>query len=61
DGLDAVFVGRMFQKNPGFVWSLAEDLGVEVKMANQIGWGFGGRGSGPGAFIRTKKNVASLP
>lgn len=43
-GLDAVFVGRGFQKNPGLVWSYAEDLGVEIMMAHQIRWGFGGRG-----------------
>ncbi|KAG2081671.1 hypothetical protein BD769DRAFT_1633570 [Suillus cothurnatus] len=30
---DVVLVGRQFQKNPGAVW-----------LANQIGWGFGGRG-----------------
>jgi len=41
---DAVFVGRQFQKNPGTVWAFAEDLGVEIHVANQIGWGFGGRG-----------------
>lgn len=61
DGLDAIFVGRMFQKNPGFVWKLADDLGVEIKMANQIGWGFGGRASGPGAFIKPAKKVGSVP
>lgn len=44
DGLDAVFVGRYFQKNPGLVWSFAEDLNTEINMANQIRWGFGGRG-----------------
>lgn len=46
NGLDAVFVGRYFQKNPGLVWSFAEDLGVEIQAANQIGWGFGGRAGG---------------
>lgn len=44
DNLDVAFIGRMFQKNPGFVWSCAEDLGVEGRWANQIRWGFGGRG-----------------
>ncbi|KAF2279096.1 FMN-linked oxidoreductase [Westerdykella ornata] len=47
-GLDMVFVGRMFQKNPGLVWSFAEDLGVEARWANQIRWGFGGRGGKSG-------------
>ncbi|KAI9738771.1 MAG: hypothetical protein M1834_008278 [Cirrosporium novae-zelandiae] len=44
-GVDAVLVGRWFQKNPGTVWQFAEDLGVEIHVANQIRWGFGGRGS----------------
>ncbi|ORY70940.1 uncharacterized protein BCR38DRAFT_415531 [Pseudomassariella vexata] len=43
-GLDVVMSGRSFQKNPGLVYAFADDLGTEVKMANQIGWGFGGRG-----------------
>ncbi|KAG6808196.1 hypothetical protein H0H92_005077, partial [Tricholoma furcatifolium] len=41
---DAVLVGRNFIKNPGTVWAFAEDLGVEIQLANQIGWGFKGRG-----------------
>jgi 2,4-dienoyl-CoA reductase-like NADH-dependent reductase (Old Yellow Enzyme family) len=41
--LDAVLVGRYFQKNPGLVWSFAEDLGVEITTAHQISWGFGGK------------------
>ncbi|KAK0658063.1 FMN-linked oxidoreductase [Cercophora newfieldiana] len=44
--LDAVMAGRMFQKNPGLVWSWAEELGVKIYVANQIGWGFDGRGDG---------------
>ncbi|KAK8062378.1 hypothetical protein PG997_014475 [Apiospora hydei] len=43
-GLDVVMAGRWFQKNPGLVYTLADELETEVKMANQIGWGFGGRG-----------------
>ncbi|KAK0451355.1 FMN-linked oxidoreductase [Desarmillaria tabescens] len=38
---DVVFVGRLFTKNPGLVWSFADDLGVTIKVANQI-WGLGG-------------------
>lgn len=41
---DVIFVGRQFQKNPGTVWAFAEDLGVHISVANQIGWGFFGRG-----------------
>ncbi|KAF2713880.1 FMN-linked oxidoreductase [Pleomassaria siparia CBS 279.74] len=44
DNLDLAIVGRMFQKNPGLVWAWADDLGVEGRWANQIRWGFGGRG-----------------
>ncbi|KAI0718433.1 FMN-linked oxidoreductase [Cerioporus squamosus] len=40
---DVVFVGRLFQKNPGVVWSFADDLGVELHHSSQIGWGFQGR------------------
>lgn len=53
DGLDLVFVGRPFQKNPGLVWAFAEELGVEISMANQIRWGFGGRAGS--AFLRRRQ------
>ncbi|KAM0329497.1 hypothetical protein ACHAQA_004806 [Verticillium albo-atrum] len=43
-GLDVIMCGRWFQKNPGLVYQYADELGVKVKMANQIGWGFTGRG-----------------
>lgn len=46
EGLDVAIVGRMFQKNPGLVWSFADELGVEIKVANQIQWGFGFRPAG---------------
>ena len=42
-GLDAVFVGRFFVKEPGLVWRFAEDLGVEMNSFNQIRWAFHGR------------------
>lgn len=45
-GLDFVLVGRGFQKNPGLVWTWAEELDVEIAMANQIRWGFSSRGGG---------------
>ncbi|RDB27991.1 NADPH dehydrogenase afvA [Hypsizygus marmoreus] len=41
---DVILVGRSFQKNPGLVWSFADDLGVRIRHANQIRWGFEGRG-----------------
>lgn len=37
-GLDLAIVGRMFQKNPGLVWTFAEELGVQINVANQIRW-----------------------
>ncbi|KAK6537342.1 hypothetical protein TWF694_011534 [Orbilia ellipsospora] len=51
---DVVFVGRPFQKNPGLVWQWAEELGVEVRSANQIGWGFGQQ---PGRGVKVHSNL----
>lgn len=42
---DVVFVGRQFQRDPASVWTFADQLGVHVKLANQIEWGVAGRGS----------------
>ncbi|KAF6764259.1 NADH:flavin oxidoreductase/NADH oxidase [Ephemerocybe angulata] len=42
---DVIFVGRMFQKNPGQVWAMADDLDVDILAARQMHWGFKGRGS----------------
>ncbi|OJD40714.1 fmn-linked oxidoreductase [Diplodia corticola] len=44
DGLDIAAAGRLFQKNPGLVWAWADDLDVQIENAQQIGWGFMGRG-----------------
>ncbi|KAJ9293906.1 hypothetical protein DTO271G3_7282 [Paecilomyces variotii] len=52
DGLDFIFVGRGFQKNPGLVWTFAEDLDAEISMANQIRWGFTSR-AGP-VFLKKR-------
>jgi 2,4-dienoyl-CoA reductase-like NADH-dependent reductase (Old Yellow Enzyme family) len=41
---DAIFVGRQFQREPGTVLKFAEDLGVSIALASQIGWAFSGRG-----------------
>ncbi|KAH9940202.1 FMN-linked oxidoreductase [Epithele typhae] len=40
---DLIFIGRLFQKNPGLVWAWAEDLGVDIHQAGQHGWPFKGR------------------
>lgn len=53
--LDIIFVGRMFQKDPALVWHWAEELELAIYVANQIGWGFGGRAS------RVSKKLASIP
>ena len=42
--LDLIAAGRLFQKNPGLVWAWADDLGTTIQLANQIRWGFTGRG-----------------
>jgi hypothetical protein len=42
-----IVVGRAFQKNPGLVWAWAEELGVDIQLANQIGWPVRGRHSAP--------------
>ena len=47
EGLDLAICGRMFQKSPGLVWMFAEELGVQIQVANQIRWGFGGRPGAP--------------
>ena len=47
EGLDLAVAARMFLKNPGLVWAWAEELGVEIQMANQYQWGFGGRPGAP--------------
>ncbi|EIW78290.1 FMN-linked oxidoreductase [Coniophora puteana RWD-64-598 SS2] len=44
---DVILAGRTFQKNPAAVWTWAEELGVNIKIANQIEWGFIGRGGVP--------------
>ncbi|KAF1966554.1 NADPH dehydrogenase [Bimuria novae-zelandiae CBS 107.79] len=57
DGLDIITAGRMFQKNPGLVWAWADDLGVEGRWANQIRWGFGGRGHKDGPKTKTSNEA----
>ncbi|PCH34993.1 FMN-linked oxidoreductase [Wolfiporia cocos MD-104 SS10] len=52
---DVIFVGRLFQKNPGAVWAFAEDLGVTITVAHQIEWGFAGRG-GTGRGVGGKQS-----
>ena len=44
DRADVIFVGRQFQKNPGQVWAMAEELEVEIRVAHQMEWPFAGRG-----------------
>ncbi|EXJ95488.1 hypothetical protein A1O1_00610 [Capronia coronata CBS 617.96] len=57
-GVDAVFVGRYFQKNPGLVWTFAEEIGTDIHVAHQIEWGFGGRAGGKGKHQETLSKAA---
>ena len=41
---DVIMVGRYFQKHPSLVWDWADELGVKMRVANQIRWAFEGRG-----------------
>ena len=52
---DVIFVARHFQRRPGLVWDWADELGVSIKVANQIEWGFAGRGK------HKKSGHTSLP
>lgn len=56
EGLDVAVVGRLFQKNPGLVFTWADELGVTVQMPNQIRWGFGGRGAKAGKPVTATVN-----
>ncbi|KAG8625038.1 hypothetical protein KVT40_006789 [Elsinoe batatas] len=60
DGLDLVIAGRWFQKDPALVWTWAEELGVQAQTANQIRWGFGGRGRKGGRPITDEGEGAKL-
>lgn len=51
---DVVLAGRGFQKNTALVWQWADELGVEIRLANQIGWGFGQR---PGGGMKGEQAV----
>ncbi|KAF4969608.1 hypothetical protein FSARC_3187 [Fusarium sarcochroum] len=39
--IDAVLVGRGFLKDPNLVWHWADELGIDIHVAAQYGWGFG--------------------
>ncbi|CAG7969920.1 unnamed protein product [Penicillium olsonii] len=60
EGLDFVLIGRGFQKNPGLVWTWAEELGVDISMANQIRWGFASRGTGGGPYLHNRPRVDKI-
>ncbi len=45
DGLDLILVGRYFLRNPGLVWTWADELGIRLHQAGQYSWGFYGRPS----------------
>ncbi|KAF4995804.1 hypothetical protein FGRMN_4866 [Fusarium graminum] len=39
--VDAVMVARGFLKNPNLVWEWADELGIDIHVGAQYGWGFG--------------------
>ncbi|KAK7046745.1 NADPH dehydrogenase afvA [Favolaschia claudopus] len=41
---DVVFVGKKFLENPGVVWAFAKELGVNITLADPLGWVFQWRG-----------------
>ena len=51
-GIDLVLVGRQFLRDHQTGWTYGEQLGVAVKLPNQVDWVFAGRGS------QGKRNVA---
>ncbi|KAI5859850.1 NADPH dehydrogenase [Durotheca rogersii] len=53
--LDIAMAGRLFQRNPGLVWTWADDLNTSIYVANQIGWGFGGRATKKKSVAETQK------
>jgi 2,4-dienoyl-CoA reductase-like NADH-dependent reductase (Old Yellow Enzyme family) len=54
---DIIFCGRGFLKNPGLVWAMADELGVEIHNANQIEWGFRGRGKRNVEQVKPKEEL----
>lgn len=44
-GIDLILVGRQFLREHQTVWAFAEQLGIAVKLPNQVDWVFAGRGS----------------
>ena len=42
---DVILAGSQFLKDPAAVVTFAEDLGVDIKLPNQLDWVFNGRGS----------------
>lgn len=42
---DVVLAGQAFLKDPAAVVTFAADLGVDIKLANQLDWVTNGRGS----------------
>jgi len=34
------FIKKMVMKGPALMWSWAEELGVELRVSNQLGWAF---------------------
>lgn len=57
NGLDIVAIGRAFQKNPGLLFQFGDELGIEVRMPNQITWGFKERGKNDQLMLGIQKKT----
>ena len=51
---DVAFAGKQFQKDPVSVWTFVEQLGVNVRVAQRIEWGFRGGGSANNLKVQAK-------
>ena len=54
---DVAIVARAFLMNPGLVQTWAEELGIEARVANQLGWGVGQR-TGKGIKVSVWCNIS---
>ncbi|KAH9834734.1 uncharacterized protein C8Q71DRAFT_710940 [Rhodofomes roseus] len=54
--IDMVLVGRQFLRDHQTVWTFAEQLGVDVKLPNQVAWVFAGRGNQQSKVTKEKES-----
>ena len=56
-GIDVVLVGRQFLRDYQTVWTFAEQLGINIKLPNQIDWVFAGRGSQRAKVVKEDEGI----